>query len=158
MQAFHPCHRWRVSWLTVDGCWPHQNCFHWRKQFCFYPGIIPKHSMYGNVWYIDCLGLERLTIFFCFMLSLRPRFFLVLKLLGSQNNSVKSRTLPMNSMNEVHEAGLGKYGCDSKYRNPLWSLKDEICWLKVLIYFDLLQETNCTYKGALKLQNGRFNF
>lgn len=77
----------------------------------------------------------------------------VLTIWRPQNNSVKSRTFPMNSINEIHEAGLGKYGCDSKYRNPsLWSLKDEICWLKVLIYFDLLQETNCTHDGALKFK------
>ena len=43
----------------------------------------------------------------------------VLTIWRPQNNSVKSRTFPMNSINEIHEAGLGKYGCDSKYRTPV---------------------------------------
>lgn len=158
MQAFHHCHHWRVSWLTVLSV---------RKQFCFYPGIIPKHSMYGNVWYIECLGLELIGFCSgscCLYTSLFPCFetFGVLGIRQFshwfQKNSVKSRTFPMNSINEIHEAGLGRYGCDSKFRNPLWSLKGEICLLKVLIYFDLSQETDCAYKGALKFQMGDSTF
>lgn len=105
MQAFHPCHRWRVSWLTVLSV---------RKQFCFYPGIIPKHSMYGNVWYIECLGLE-LIFFFPVHAVVEASLHLVLKPLGirqfSQNDGLK--ITPWNH-------GLFQWILSMKYMKQVW--------------------------------------
>lgn len=142
-------------------------CFQWGNSFVSIQESFPNTQcmvMYGilNVWdwnllvFVPVHAVVYTSLFPCFetfgVLGIRQfsHWF--------QKNSVKSRTFPMNSINEIHEAGLGRYGCDSKFRNPLWSLKGEICLLKVLIYFDLLQETDCAYKGALKFQMGDSTF